>query len=319
MPAPRVYLAALCLCFCLATPAAATPADPAAADPAAADPAAADPVGADPAPVDTDADGLSDALERRTGTDPFDADTDGDGVADGVEDRNQDGVVDPGESDPRRHGLFPGSPPYIPEPLHFDLVRGLGAHKGELEANVLAVAPLRRGRGGVAWAPEIEWAFADGYAIEFELPMLDFEVEALKLALQGTFGDPFPNFIHGWQVIGEYLLHERDTELTALYLSGVRPARSTSLFVMAGARTTTSRVTSMPTLLINPSVYVDVNELLTVGVETNLAFDRSMWGALILPQVHWQVVRHVRLQLGFGLELSPEGRTPVAAARLVFE
>ncbi len=33
----------------------------------------------------------------------------------------------------------------IPEPMVFDLVRGLGPQRGELEANVLAVAPLRSG------------------------------------------------------------------------------------------------------------------------------------------------------------------------------
>src|SRR5690606_31416843 len=58
-------------------------------------------------PRDSDGDGLSDQLERRTDTDPFDADTDADSVPDGAEDRNSDGVVDPHESDPRRPGLFP--------------------------------------------------------------------------------------------------------------------------------------------------------------------------------------------------------------------
>ncbi len=51
--------------------------------------------------VDTDGDGLSDALERQTNTNPNDADTDGDGRPDGVEDANGNGIVDPGETDPR--------------------------------------------------------------------------------------------------------------------------------------------------------------------------------------------------------------------------
>lgn len=49
---------------------------------------------------DTDEDGLSDALEGATCTDTNDADTDDDGLADGVEDANQNGIVDPGETDP---------------------------------------------------------------------------------------------------------------------------------------------------------------------------------------------------------------------------
>jgi uncharacterized protein (TIGR03382 family) len=51
--------------------------------------------------LDSDGDGLSDVLERETGTDPFDDDTDDDGLMDGVEDANHNGVVDPGETNPR--------------------------------------------------------------------------------------------------------------------------------------------------------------------------------------------------------------------------
>ena len=50
---------------------------------------------------DSDGDGLSDSTEVETGTDPNDADTDDDGLSDGEEDSDGDGVVDPGETDPR--------------------------------------------------------------------------------------------------------------------------------------------------------------------------------------------------------------------------
>lgn len=53
-------------------------------------------------PQDGDNDGLSDSLENRSEscTNSLDADTDDDGLADGVEDANQNGMVDPGETDP---------------------------------------------------------------------------------------------------------------------------------------------------------------------------------------------------------------------------
>ncbi len=57
-------------------------------------------------------------------------------------------------------GLFPGPVPHIPERLVFDLVRGLGTRRGELAINVLA--RVRSESPNVLWAPEIEWAFADG-------------------------------------------------------------------------------------------------------------------------------------------------------------
>ncbi len=49
---------------------------------------------------DIDGDGLSNTLEESTCTDPNKADTDNDGLMDGEEDRNRNGVVDPGESNP---------------------------------------------------------------------------------------------------------------------------------------------------------------------------------------------------------------------------
>jgi hypothetical protein len=51
---------------------------------------------------DSDGDGLPDDIENAPSscTDAFDADSDDDGLADGVEDKNQNGVVDPGETDP---------------------------------------------------------------------------------------------------------------------------------------------------------------------------------------------------------------------------
>lgn len=58
-------------------------------------------LGTDPTRADTDRDGIPDGIEVATGTNPLDADTDGDGLSDGVEDANRNGVVDPGETDPR--------------------------------------------------------------------------------------------------------------------------------------------------------------------------------------------------------------------------
>lgn len=55
--------------------------------------------------VDADSDGCSDDVEIDFGTDPSDADTDDDGLLDcsaGGEDLNNNGVVDPGESNPRK-------------------------------------------------------------------------------------------------------------------------------------------------------------------------------------------------------------------------
>ena len=63
-------------------------------------------------PRDSDGDGLPDQVEQRgrNPTDPRDPDTDDDGRSDGEEDRNGNGQVDPGESDPNVADLPPQSP-----------------------------------------------------------------------------------------------------------------------------------------------------------------------------------------------------------------
>ncbi len=56
----------------------------------------------DPRKKDTDGDGINDGVETTTTkTNPTQADTDSDGCNDGAEDLNQNGVVDPGETDPK--------------------------------------------------------------------------------------------------------------------------------------------------------------------------------------------------------------------------
>lgn len=54
--------------------------------------------GTDPLNPDTDGDALDDGSEVRYGTDPLRRDTDGDGLIDGLEDTDQNGRMDPGET-----------------------------------------------------------------------------------------------------------------------------------------------------------------------------------------------------------------------------
>lgn len=269
---------------------------------------------------DVDEDGLCDRLERATGTDPHDADTDGDSVPDGEEDANQDGRVDPGESDPRSPGLFPGSVPHIPEPLVFDLVRGLGASQGEIEANVLVLTEFdRRGSPRVEWAPEVEWAVLDGVAVELELPIEGHELAAVKSALQLTLPGGDSRFVHGVQVIGEHVLEDEATEGSLLYIVGARAARW-SVLTMVGGRHVFGAVDDPPgEALLNPSAFYDVGEELTLGLETNLVGSMGSRSMRIVPQVHYQVGENFRVQIGGGLHLANDGASPLLTTRLVVE
>mgnify|MGYP001224249610 FL=1 len=87
----------------------------------------------------------------------------------------------------------------------FDLVCPLGATRNEHELNTLFQYDQKHQSLSFDANSEFEYAYRDGYGIEFELPTHRTIVEAYKVSLQDTFD--FLNtrhFIHGWQYIGEY-------------------------------------------------------------------------------------------------------------------
>lgn len=216
----------------------------------------------------------------------------------------------------------------IPEPLMFDLVRGLGARQGELEINSLADFPLNDGSSrGVEWAPEIEYALFDNLAIEFELPFNDFELEAYKMAIQLTIGSAKNNkFIHGIQVIGESYIHDDILELNFLYVPAYRFNEVWSaiglfgLMLESGADTPDKNYT----IILNASVFADLNERTIVGVEINNSdaviqeIDDNSMDLLILPQVHYEFDSGFSFQFGVGPKIS-DGTTDASAVLRVIK
>lgn len=218
----------------------------------------------------------------------------------------------------------PDPPPDVPEPLLFDLVRGLGARAGELEVNVLATVPLRRGTV-VEWAPEIEWAPFDGIAFEAELPMLNDRVEAVKLAFQGTFGQfPGGRAIHGVQLLGEHSLHQGGTELNLLYLLAAELGNHFSTMIMVGPRIDhiggeQDRPAGMGGV-VNGSIFFKLPGDHALGLETNwLRTWQEGTDIVLLPQVHVRLGKHGKIQLGAGYHQSADARELFGATRLILE
>lgn len=207
--------------------------------------------------------------------------------------------------------------PVIPEPMIFDMIRPLGAVKGELEANVLAIKPLNG--EPLAWAPEIEVAVADGLALELELPMTGTRVDSLKLGVQGTFGTGLDGrFVHGIQYLGTI---DRAGRLgsSVLYLAGVRYDRHWSSMTMIGAKAKNSLQPGRAVLLANHSLFRDVGRSTTAGVEVNHMGGRAgSW--LVVPQLHQRLGHRAVVQLGAGVE-KPRGerKTGIASLRVVGE
>jgi hypothetical protein len=210
-------------------------------------------------------------------------------------------------------GTLSSVKPRIPEPLVFDLIRPLGAERGELEVNTLV---RYKPNGAVHWAPEIEYAFAKGYGLEFELPMENQNIETYKVALQGTLPGPWKRkFIHGWQGIGEVARRQPYWQTDALYLAGLRFRPKWSVFSMTGWRAERGNVHGNA-LLGNYSLFRHQSKNTTFGLETNYkspgATGRSF---LMMPQTHVRASR-INVQFGLGWHRAAGRNSPQLALRL---
>ncbi len=218
-------------------------------------------------------------------------------------------------------------PVAIPEPLLFDMVRPLGARRGELEFNTLAIfpfgspklattgdpfgpAPTSPDRGGIEWAPEVEYAPIDNFALEFEFPFEERTLEAYKLGLQWTFGTAFDNrFIHGFQFLTEPTPEWQNWNSTFLYLAGIRFDETWSMMLMAGGRGDLEGGMRAGTVerLFNASLFADVTEDIVLGVETNFAARMDGSGQfIVLPQAHLELTECIQVQLGLGAGFTEE-------------
>jgi hypothetical protein len=227
--------------------------------------------------------------------------------------------------------------PRIPEPMVFDLVRPLGARQGEMEVNVLGLIPLNRrvglnripdpiglvpdDRHRAEFAPEIEYAVWDGFAVEFELPFEEDTLEAYKGAAQWTFGTGFnEQFIHGAQMI---LLYDRDSQRwspTLLYIAGVRIDERWSMLGMYGFRTElgSGDRPERTEQLLNWSLFYDANNYVTWGLESVWAQSLrgpSAW--MLMPQIHWEVTDMFMIQAGAGVTFSREYTLPELGFRVI--
>ena len=198
----------------------------------------------------------------------------------------------------------------VPEPLMFDLVRGLGARQGELEINTLGDFPLNNTSArGVEWAPEVEYALFNNFAVEVEFPFEDGDLEAYKMAVQWTMGVSANNkFIHGIQVIAETLRTDDLTEFSFLYVPAYRFSTVWSAIGLFGVmlETGADAAEKKSTVLLNASLFANINEQMVIGLELNNTdptlqkIDDNEMSLLILPQAHYEFDSGWAFQVGFG-------------------
>lgn len=200
----------------------------------------------------------------------------------------------------------------IPEPMVFDLVRPLGAPKGELEVNALFRASSGDG-STLEWAPEVEYTFVDGWGVEFELPMQNSRVEAVKFAVQGKLpGLSSARTLQGVQAIVEWDRAVRSAQVDVLHLFGWQVSPDWSVFSMNGIRRYTAPRTDYG-YLGNHSVFRRFSSRVELGLETNFQLAAGEPGyVLVMPQVLWRI-GEFNLQAGLG-SLTEERETRLQAA-----
>ena len=210
--------------------------------------------------------------------------------------------------------------PAIPEPMVFDMMRPLGAARGEMEVNALGVAPLSGESRVIPWAPELEYAFADGYAIEFELPFENGSLREYKLGLQGAFGTfNGGRTAHGVQYLGIYERDSTDYMSSLLYMLGHRYDGGWSTMSMIGLGDIRfGGGHGRNSLLVNHSTFWSARRT-TLGLEINYQ-GGSERGVLVMPQIHQRLPASFNLQFGVGVEkLRHDTTRPNLGLRLVRE
>lgn len=210
--------------------------------------------------------------------------------------------------------------PHVPEPMVFDLVRPLGAVRGEAEGNVLAQVPTGRGGGAVLWAPEVEVALANGFAVELELPFQGGRLIEYKLGLQTTIGTSDQGrSIHGIQYLGIWDRKAERYENTILYLIGHRLNARWSMAAMAGVSELSFSGRPRPGVVLNHAAFYEADARTVLGMELN-ARTGSGRRLLIMPQVHRKLPAAFSLQAGFGAsKAAAEAMRPQITLRLIKE
>lgn len=211
--------------------------------------------------------------------------------------------------------------PDIPEPMIFDMMRPLGASRGELEVNALAQtgSPFRAREA--EWAPEIEYAYANGHAIEFELPFDGGRLAAYKLGLQSAFGASADGrFAHGVQYLGIYHRERARYTNSLLYMAGYRLSDRWSTMNMVGLDDIRpGGGEESNALLLNHALFYDAQPGTVLGAELNVAggAERSV---KLSPQVHQRVTEKANVQVSLGVEkLRHRPARPAAGLRVIRE
>jgi len=188
----------------------------------------------------------------------------------------------------------------IPEPLVFDMVRPLGSPKGEMEVNAFLNQSTHG--GPLQWSPELEYSFADGYAVELQLPYENSQLGEYQVAMQGTLPPLLQGkMVQGIQGIARKTHRANSHSADLLYLNGIRFSEKWSTMNMVGVRKTSFDGDGEMRGLLNSAWFYHVTSNFILGVEVNNEIHRkNNWHYRLIPQIHYSFDDNKAVQFGIG-------------------
>lgn len=218
-----------------------------------------------------------------------------------------------------------GTEAEIPEPLLFDLVRRVNSDKNELEINTIVIQHQHNEFGRVYIAPEIEYAFADGMAIEFELPVEEGKIKSYKSALQ-VHVPTIIGEINGFQLIYEKANNSTVQKVTPLFLIGKHISGKWSTISMVGSQLVYGKkpaeekndLLELP--ILNVNIFYDYADMVDIGCEMNLrGVEAGHRELIMMPQMHSLIGEDFKTQFGFGTSYDGKEFSTLSAFRLIKE
>lgn len=236
------------------------------------------------------------------------------------------------------------------EPLYIDLIRDLGARKGEKEWNVGMGMTDKLHYDSYEFLVEYEWAVMDRWGMEVEVPVSinrtpagqrngsevvsSNHIESIKLATQYTF-----LVSDAWRTsmaiggITEFTLYDMNSLGREGYFDGIlynpflivakRLGADWHSLVYTGPRIHTffdSEKASTFEYELNTSVHWMLpNSDHFIGIETNQIFAQNDWDMVIRPQMRLTLSDSLKLGIVPGIPVSKEKERLSAFVRLIYE
>lgn len=235
------------------------------------------------------------------------------------------------------------------EPLYMDLMRDLGARKGEAEVNVGFGIASRKGYNEYNGFVEYEWAVADRLGMEVEVPFSfnhknsnndgsisvpNNKIEGLKLATQYTFlvnekrkMSMAVAYVHEFEFNNFKELGHQGSVFTGMKMNpvfiGAKNFKNFNTLLYTGPvfeHNYQERKVEVGATINASMMYVLPNSKNFIGLENNMDIDREGFHYTLRPQVKLAIQHNLMIGLVTGIPITKHNGTNLdVMTRIIWE